>query len=110
MSFTIDSDRRVEVSGWDKLQNFFVEKATIEWGNGATKTLRIRAALQEGSVIFLRALPSIDAGRPFPTAFQVVGMTSTDGPATLVHVAQLHPRPSFAKTPHDEMLGPAYLA
>ena len=47
---------RVEVSGWDKHQTFFVEKSELVGDESAGKQIQLHAAIPDGAVIFLRLL------------------------------------------------------
>lgn len=61
---------RVEVSGWDKNQAFFVEKSDLEWSEHAGKRVVLCNELPDGAVVFLRLLPSLDAERSIPVPYE----------------------------------------
>jgi hypothetical protein len=67
---------RVEVSGWDKSQTFFVEKSELEWNEESGKHVTLRSAVPDGSVIFLRLIQPLSADRsqsvPYETEFLAV--------------------------------------
>src|SRR5579863_116383 len=85
---------RVEVSGWDASENFFVEKTTVRWNRGKNAVV-LRCALRAGSVVFLRSLERSHDEGGFPIAWKAVNVVGRDaGGQALVHLVQLHPRPS----------------
>jgi len=84
---------RVEVSGWDALDNFFVERTNLEWVNDQTKRVALRSALSEGSVVFMRLLQSFGDGTGLPIACNAVKVTAKDASGWIwVELARLHPR------------------
>jgi hypothetical protein len=86
--FPITSLYRVEVSGWDKSQTFFVEKSELEWNEESGKHVTLSSAVPDGSVVFLRLIQPLSADRaqsvPFETEFVSV---SPDG----LNQFRLHP-------------------
>lgn len=98
MDFTTDqaNSYRVEVSGWDASENFFVEKTMLNWGRDERKEVHLRSVLREGSVVFVRLLQPIASGNNFPVAYQAqrIGPRNADGHAR-VYLAQLRPRPPY---------------
>lgn len=101
MDFTIDhtNSYRVEVSGWDASENFFVEKTMLNWGRDDKKEIQLRSPLREGSVVFVRLLQPLASGNNFPIAYQAqrIGPRNADGHAR-IHLAQLRPRPPYRQT------------
>src|SRR5580704_5996506 len=71
--FPITSLYRVEVSGWDKSQTFFVEKSELEWNEESGKHVTLSSAVPDGSVVFLRLIQPLSADRsqsvPYETEF-----------------------------------------
>ncbi len=47
---------RVEVSGWDENQAFFVEKSDLAWDDFAGKHISLRRMLPDGAMVFVRML------------------------------------------------------
>jgi hypothetical protein len=87
---------RVEVSGWDAADNFFVERATLDWEQDARKTLQLQSAVREGCVLFVRLLQPSAVVTNFPIAYQVVAVGDSDAVArTRVSLMQLRPRLTF---------------
>jgi hypothetical protein len=70
---SVTSLYRVEVSGWDKSQTFFVEKSELEWSEDSGKHVTLSSAVPDGSVVFLRLIQPLTADRsqsvPYETEF-----------------------------------------
>lgn len=47
---------RVEVSGWDENQSFFVEKSELAWDDFAGKHISLQRMLPDGAMVFVRVL------------------------------------------------------
>jgi len=95
MQLATDADKtyRVEISGWDATENFFVEKTLLDWSSDEIKQVLLRSPLREGSVIFMRLLQPLNDGHNFPLAYQAVQVTPKDLHGQVcVRLAQLHPR------------------
>lgn len=61
---------RVEVSGWDEEENFFVEKSQLAWNDESGKHVYLQHMLPEGSLIFVRLLQSTSMSPAIPVAFE----------------------------------------
>lgn len=68
--FPITGLYRVEVSGWDKNEAFFVEKSEMEWNEGSGKRVKLSNAVPDGAVIFLRWVPSLSAAPAPPVPYE----------------------------------------
>lgn len=101
MDFTINQadSYRVEVSGWDASERFFVEKTSLSWG-GEKKEIHLRSTLREGSVLFVRLLQPLANVTNFPIAYQAqrISARNEEGYAR-IHLAQLRPRPAYKQDP-----------
>jgi hypothetical protein len=94
-----NSSYRVEVSGWDALENFFVEKTTLDWGLEEKKEISLRSPLREGSVVFVRLLQPLSNSNSFPIAYQAVDVAPNDSTGRMsIHLAQLRPRVPYRET------------
>jgi hypothetical protein len=83
----------VEVSGWNSKENFFVETTSLEWTPDGSKSVRIKADLRHGSIIFLRLLQRGPATNQFPVAYQTTEQSSRDRDGrSRVSLQQMHPR------------------
>jgi hypothetical protein len=95
------SSYNVEISGWDPSENFFVERAALDWDESETKQVALRAAIREGSVVFMRLLQPFGDGTSLPVACRVVKVLGRNGDGrAVVHLMQLHPRGSVESTAH----------
>jgi hypothetical protein len=84
---------RVEVSGWDARESFFVEKTLLAWEEGGRKQIMLRAVLRPGCVVFVRLLQSVASGNNFPVAYQAIDVAAKDrNDWSRVSVQQLRPR------------------
>ena len=100
------SSYRVEVSGWDSSENFFVEKTALTWAQNSEKQLTLKSDLREGSVIFVRLLQPITMASNTPIAYQAVGVAPKDAKGrTRVSVVQLRPRQSEGSSETDHSAG-----
>jgi hypothetical protein len=109
-SSTIDSQKmgaaeansnsyRVEVSGWDDKENFFVEKAMLDWSETDGKTIVLGSAVRLESVLFVRLIRPLGGGTGFPVPYRAVRISSNYLNARLtVKVEQLQPRMAFRET------------
>jgi hypothetical protein len=86
------SSYRVEVSGWDSREIFFVEKTTFQWTNSGEKSVGLMSRLREGCVVFVRLIHAFAENANFPVAYRVLSITSCDGDGRgCVRLVQLHP-------------------
>ena len=84
---------RIEISGWDEVENFFVEKADLEWSEEDGKKVALRHRLRIGAVVFVRLLVPTACSRSFPIAYQVENVSSMDPSGfSQIRLVQLHPR------------------
>jgi hypothetical protein len=79
---------RVEVSGWDKHQTFFVEKSELEWNEDSGKQVALRHKVVDGAVIFLRLLQPMGTDRSLPVAYEAEFVSVA---ANGQHQFRLHP-------------------
>ncbi|MFZ3215593.1 MAG: hypothetical protein WA192_05985 [Candidatus Acidiferrales bacterium] len=87
---------RVEVSGWDAKESFFVERASLDWKERERKTVALRAAVRYGSVLFVRLLRPLGGGAGFPVPYRIVEIEDSAGGARrIVGLEQLQPHASF---------------
>lgn len=75
---------RVEVSGWDNRQEFFVEKTDLEWSEEEGKLVLLSRPVAAGSLLFLRLLHPTSIDRVHPVPYQAdplptAGQTAHDG-------------------------------
>jgi hypothetical protein len=61
---------RVEVSGWDSNQEFFVERTDLEWSKDVSKLIVLSRPVPAGSLLFLRLLNPTCLDRVHPVPYQ----------------------------------------
>ena len=62
---------RVEISGWDLKEQFFVERSALEWQVGDQKTVLLHRKARQGALLFVRLLENPSPSRTFPVAYRV---------------------------------------
>jgi hypothetical protein len=62
---------RVEVSGWDEEEIFFVEKSQLAWDEFAGKHVSLRHMLPDGALVFVRVLQPTALRQAPPMAYKV---------------------------------------
>jgi hypothetical protein len=60
----------VEVSGWDRTENFFVERCELEWKEESDKQVTLKRALFDNAVLLVRLLQFDESGRSHPVVFE----------------------------------------
>lgn len=75
--FTPSTSYRIEISGWDVEQNFFVEKTNLDWSEEQGKKVQLHHPLRNGAVVFIRLIAPTASGHSFPVAYQIENL----GPA-----------------------------
>jgi hypothetical protein len=85
---------RVEVSGWDAKENFFVEKTSLDWRELEAKTVALHAAVRLDSVLFVRLLRPLGGAAAFPVPHRAVRVEdrARDASCRDVELEQLQPR------------------
>jgi len=91
--FPTTSLYRVEVSGWDLDENFFVEKTDLEWDEERGKRIRLCHPMRKGAVIFVRLLQPMASANGYPIAYQAEpSIAQDDSGGYEVRLVQLHPK------------------
>jgi hypothetical protein len=97
------STYRVEISGWDSGEKFFVEMADLEWSE-EKKLVHMRHSLRPGAVVFVRLLGNPTRSSVYPVAYKSVQVSfQPELNAYEVLLAQLLPQ-SNAPDPSDDLL------
>ncbi len=87
---------RVEVSGWDAKEGFFVERTLLDWNEQEAKTVTLRATVRFDSVLFVRLLRPPGGGATFPVPYRIVKIEDSGSNARIaVGLQQLQPRMAF---------------
>jgi hypothetical protein len=88
----LQSSYRVEVSGWDAAEKFFVEKTMLDWHGGEQKEINLQVSLREGCVLFVRLLQPTAVLKSIPIAYEAAKLTKKDAHGgTRVCLAQITP-------------------
>lgn len=92
---------RVEISGWDSSQTFFVDHCELEWSEKSGKLVTTWRSLRPGTMVFVRLLHPTSAEQPFPVAYRIepVGLNNKDR-ANRFRLTQVDPRASLDRLPH----------
>ncbi|HMD30532.1 MAG TPA: hypothetical protein VKG84_01400 [Candidatus Acidoferrales bacterium] len=99
---------RVEVSGWDRDERFFVERAALEWRDGGQKRVLIHRNVRNGAMLFIRLLENSSPSSSFPVAYRVREVCDRDGgTAYEVTLRQIWPSPDGQCTGPTAMLDAA---
>jgi hypothetical protein len=100
-----DDTYRVEVSGWDAKENFFVEKTTLEWKPEDKKSMLLRADIRPGCIVFVRLLQPLATAASFPIAYEALTSTERDtSGAARVSLERLRPRATYKETFSDGLV------
>jgi len=90
---------RVEVSGWDAEERFFVEKSTLVWSERKGKTVALKSVVRAGSVLFVRLTQPLGGGSGFPVPYRAVECEFRNGgPGRVLMLEQLQPRMTVRET------------
>lgn len=91
---------RVEVSGWDAREQFFVEKTWLDWKEALGKTIELRAAVRLDSVLFIRLLRPLGGGAGIPVPYRAISVKNNAGnaPCLIVGLEQLQPSVTFRES------------
>src|SRR6204780_4265732 len=94
---------RVEVSGWDAKENFFVEKTSLDWREREGKTVALHATVRLDSVLFVRLLRPLGGGADFPVPHRAVRVEDhgKDASCKDVRLEQLQPRRAVWESVED---------
>jgi len=102
-SATRGNTYRVEVSGWDAKENFFVEKTSLDWREREGKTVALHATVRLDSVLFVRLLRPLGGGADFPVPHRAVRVEDSGKDASCkdVGLEQLQPRRGVRQSVED---------
>jgi hypothetical protein len=90
---------RVEVSGWDAKESFFVEMTMLEWKPDDKKSMLLRADIRPGCIVFVRLLQPLATATSFPIAYEALTGAEKDATgAARVSLERLRPRASYKET------------
>jgi hypothetical protein len=90
---TPQGNYRIEVSGWDLNDFFFVEKTDLPWSEGGEKRLLLHQTLSEGAVIFVRLMAPETSNGLVPVAYRVESVKPMNSTGLCeMRLVQVHPR------------------
>jgi hypothetical protein len=89
---------RVEVSGWNASEKFFVEKTTLTWGADEKKEITLLCSLREGSVVFVRLLQPFSKGNHATVPYQAAIVAQDASGRSVVQLVRLLPRVPLEET------------
>ncbi len=99
MNVNGEDSYRVEVSGWDSKESFFVEKTMLEWKPDDKKSMLLRADIRPGCIVFVRLLQPLATAASFPIAYEALTGAEKDATgAARVSLERLRPRASYKET------------
>jgi hypothetical protein len=64
---------KVEISGWDLNEDFFVEKTELEWTE-EVKTIHVQHSVQQGTLVFIRLMGSSIVEVSCPVAYEAAAV------------------------------------
>ena len=89
----VSTSYRIEISGWDLAENFFVEKTDLDWSEEHGKKVHLRHAVRNGAVVFIRLIHPTAVDHSFPVAYQVENASSPNASGMQeISLVQLNPR------------------
>jgi len=83
---------KVEVSGWDSNQEFFVERADLQWSEQSGKHILLSHPVAQGALVFLRLLQPTSLDRVHPVPYHAESVGETDSGQYRVSLLSAHPR------------------
>jgi hypothetical protein len=106
-------EMRVEISGWDLSERFFVERGTLLDAQEEGKRATIHRPVRVGGLLFLRLLSSAHSSVAFPVAFRVREIRAELQDGTYeVTLRQMWPKPEAdarGTTPRIDATRPDWL-
>jgi hypothetical protein len=67
------AEYRIEISGWDFENKFFVENTALRWNEQAKKAV-VHRRVAPGSMIFVRLAEALDARTSSPVPYEAVSV------------------------------------
>ncbi len=99
---------RIEISGWDLDENFFVERTQLEWSEERGKRVQLHRPLRNGAAVFVRLLTPAASFQSFPIAYQAERLPSEQPDGTWEYrLVQLQPRVKTASPQAQAVAAPA---
>ncbi len=72
---------RIEVSGWDQSNEFFVEECTMDWSESSVKKVALKRQIGEGAALFVRLVSPSVSSESLPVVYRAksLGPVRADG-------------------------------
>lgn len=67
-----------EISGWDRLQDFFVENTSLEYDDDGGMSVRVRRPVHAGTIVFVHLMSSGGPGESLPVALRAASVRPPD--------------------------------
>ncbi len=83
---------RVEISGWDENEDFFVERADLKWQEENRKHVALRKPVRAGSLVFVRLLDLADENPAFPVAYRAESIEAGETKDYEISLVRLWPK------------------
>jgi len=90
---------RVEVSGWDENQTYFVEKSDLAWDEFTGKQISLQRILPDGAFVFVRPLQPTALCPPPPAAYRVEFAGCDPRGQHQYRLNAVHPRYNYEPNP-----------
>lgn len=92
-TFNPSGNYRIEVSGWEVDNSFFVERTDLLWTANGEKQVELHRALPEGVMVFIRLLAPESSVGSVPVAYLVRDVLPMDSRGRFqMRLEHLHPR------------------
>jgi hypothetical protein len=82
----------VEVSGWDRNEDFFVERTELHWSERSGKHILLLHPIVSGSLVFLRLIDPMSVDRVRPVPYRAELFEATKGGQCMVRLLPAEPR------------------
>jgi hypothetical protein len=106
MSWPMPSDNsyRVEVSGWNELESFFVERTSLLWDPSEGTQISLHSRIRDGAIVFVRLLQPVANGNAFPVAYRIRRIEGPDAEGNAkVWIEQMRPQLE-KREPREDLL------
>ena len=105
---TEESSCHVEISGWDRAENFFVEKTTLRRLEDGSQKVLLRASLRVGALVFARLTDEQTADRSTPVTYEVATINSSSSfKGREIRLTQRDPKKTLLRGLHTPLFDDA---
>jgi hypothetical protein len=82
----------VEISGWDSMEDFFVERCELEWNEQSGKQVALKRALNDSAVLLVRLLQTGEAERSHAVVYEASRVGQTESGLQQFRLDRMVPR------------------